>query len=200
MAEQYEEILSYWFGRVEETIVPSEERSRVWFGDAPDIDETIRNAFSGVLNDAAAGLHDQWIDVPRGQLGLVLLYDQFARHIYRGQPQAYQFDDQALDIVLDGIANEDDHELSLIERVFYYFPLLHSEQLRYQEAGIRAYEVLTELAFSETHAIYDSFLKFARHHHMLISRFGRFPQRNRVLSRDSSKEELDYLESLGLLE
>lgn len=200
MAEQYEEILSYWFGRVEQTIVPSEERSRVWFGDDPDVDDTIRASFSGVLNDAIAGLHNQWVDAPRGQLALVLLYDQFPRHIFRGQAQAYQYDQQALDIVLAGIANEDDHELSLIERVFYYFPLLHSEQLRYQEAAIRAYEVLTELAFNETHAIYDSFLKFARHHHMLITRFGRFPQRNHVLSRESSKEELDYLESLGLLE
>ena len=41
--------------------------------------------------------------------------------------------------------------------------------------------MLTELAFSETRVIYDSFLRFANHHYGVIQRFGRFPQRNRVL-------------------
>ncbi len=86
-----------------------------------------------------------------------------------------------------------DHELSLIERVFYYFPLLHSEHLAYQESSIRAYEILAELALPETKVIYESFFKFASHHYSIVRRFGRFPQRNDVLSRESTREEIEYL-------
>lgn len=196
----YEDVLKYWFGRVELTIVPSERRSRIWFGDDPIIDEEMTKSFGDVLNNAALGKYKSWHNSSRGQLAMVLLYDQFSRHIYRGQAQSYAYDKAALDVVLNGIDQESDHELSLIERVFYYFPLLHSESLSYQETASRAYEILSELAFNETHVIYDSFLKFARHHHMLITRFGRFPQRNSALGRESTLEEKDYLQSLGMLE
>ncbi len=36
---------------------------------------------------------------------------------------------------------------------------------------------------------------FARHHHALIQRFGRFPHRNAILGRASTAEELAYLAS-----
>jgi uncharacterized protein (DUF924 family) len=38
-------------------------------------------------------------------------------------------------------------------------------------------------------------LRFARHHRELIRKFGRFPHRNAILGRESSREELDYLGS-----
>jgi uncharacterized protein (DUF924 family) len=39
-------------------------------------------------------------------------------------------------------------------------------------------------------------LKFAIHHYTIIQRFGRFPQRNEVLGRISTKDELEYLAEL----
>ena len=117
-------------------------------------------------------------------------------HIYRNQPLAYAQDNKALVVCSNGIQNESEHNLSLIERVFYYFPLLHSEQLPYQEQSVRAYHMLSELAFSETRVIYDSFFKFANHHHSIIKRFGRFPQRNIVLGRISTEDELAYLKEI----
>jgi len=97
---------------------------------------------------------------------------------------------------LEGIESESDHSLSLIERVFYYFPLLHSEKLIYQTQSVLAYQTLSDLAFSETRVIFDSFLKFANHHHSIIQRFGRFPQRNGTLKRKSTKAELVYLKEV----
>ncbi len=91
------------------------------------------------------------------------------------------------------MGKHEDHALSLIERVFYYFPLLHSEHLAFQEQSIRAYQLLVEMAFPETQIIYESFCKFANHHYNIIKRFDRFPQRNAILSRESTEEEIKYL-------
>jgi len=193
----YEEILKYWFGHVEETIVPSEHRARIWFGEDKEIDEGIKNRFSSLLADAIADKLTGWEETAHGQLASIILLDQFSRHVFRGTPQAFEQDDKALSICLKGMRYELDHSLSLIERVFYYFPLLHSEKMGYQEQSIRAYRVLVELAFSETRVIFDSFLKFANHHYSVIQRFGRFPQRNIALDRESTQQEIEYLKEIG---
>lgn len=191
--EHYENILNFWFGRVEDTIVPSENRARIWFGESDDIAQEIRDQFQSQMDSALNGSVKDWEVTPRGQLALIIMFDQFSRHIYRSTARAYAQDKQALAVCLEGINQEHDHELSLIERVFYYFPLLHAEHLGYQEQSVRAYQLLAEIAFSETRVIYDSFLKFANHHYTIIQRFGRFPQRNAVLGRASTEQELSYL-------
>jgi uncharacterized protein (DUF924 family) len=42
-----------------------------------------------------------------------------------------------------------------------------------------------------------SFADFADQHKIVIEKFGRFPHRNQYLSRESTKEEIEYLESSG---
>ena len=196
MIQRAEEINKFWLGRVEDTIIPSEHRARIWFGEDQDTDAEIKRLFSLDLQQAVAGEYDFWQESPRGQLALILLLDQFPRHIYRDSKDAFTHDPKALSICLQGMSVEADHSLSLIERVFYYFPLLHSEDLHHQERSVRAYQMLAELAFAETRVIYDSFLRFANHHYGVIQRFGRFPQRNRVLSRESTPEETVYLREI----
>ncbi len=195
--ERAKSILDYWFGHVEETIVPSEDRARIWFGENETIDRTIRERFSTDLEQAISGKYSDWEKTARGQLALILVLDQFARHINRGEPTAFNNDNYALKICTRGMEYEFDHNLTLIERVFYYFPLLHSEDLFYQEAAMRSYEALVAFCLPETKVIYESFFKFANHHYNIIRRFGRFPQRNVVLKRESTPEEMQYLKELG---
>lgn len=196
LAESYDDVLKFWFGHVEETIVPTEHRAKIWFGEDVEIDEEIKTRFSAHLEAAIAGELGPWEKTPRGQLGLIIVSDQFTRHIYRNSEKAFAQDPKALSICLEGIRQEADHALSLIERVFYYFPLLHSEKIGYQEQSVRAYRTLADLAFSETRVIFDSFLKFANHHYSIIHRFGRFPQRNNALHRESSKAEIAFLKEI----
>ena len=194
--DAYDEVLKFWFGQVEETIVPTEHRARIWFGEDEQIDQEIKTRFSGLVEAAYANQLDHWTKTPRGQLALILLLDQFARHVYRGSEKAFEKDEKALQICLDGLEQESDHSLSLIERVFYYFPLLHSENRLHQEQSVRSYRTLVNLAFSETRVIFDSFLKFANHHFSVIQKFGRFPQRNVALHRESSQSELEFLKEI----
>lgn len=196
MIQRAEEINKFWLGRVEETIIPSEHRARVWFGEDQETDAEIKRLFSLDLEQTIKGEYDFWQETSRGQLALILLLDQFSRHIYRDTIQAFAQDPKALSICLKGMSEEADHALSLIERVFYYFPLLHSENLHHQEQALRSYQILAELALAETRVIYDSFLRFSNHHFGVIQRFGRFPQRNRVLNRESTPEEVVYLKEI----
>jgi uncharacterized protein (DUF924 family) len=194
--ESCDDVLKFWFGRVEETIVPSEHRAKIWFAEDAEIDEEIKSRFTVHLDAAIAGQLDSWKEAPRSQLAYILTMDQFSRHVFRGLEKAFAQDEQALTVCLNGIKKESDHSLSLIERVFYYFPLLHSEKLAYQEKSVRSYRTLADLAFSETRVIFDSFLKFANHHYSIIQRFGRFPQRNIALHRESSKAEIAFLKEI----
>jgi len=191
-----DEILEFWFGRVEETIVPSEERARVWFGDSLEVDAEVKSQFSSALQEAIDGKCSAWEETPRGRLALIIMLDQFSRHIYRDTSNAFAQDDYALGICARGMENRQDHELSLIERVFYYFPLLHSEDLVNQERSVHAYQQLVELAFPETQVIYERFLEFATHHYRIIRQFARFPQRNVILGRESTDDEIKYLKEI----
>lgn len=193
----YDDILKFWFGRVEETIVPTEHRARIWFGEDQETDQEIKWRFAVQLEAAKTGQLNGFEKTPRGQLALIIVLDQFSRHIYRGSTGAFAQDPKALSICLNGIQHEADHSLSLIERVFYYFPLLHSEDIVNQEKSLHAYRALIDLAFSETRVIFDSFFKFANHHYSIVQRFGRFPQRNKALNRESTKAELEFLKEIG---
>jgi uncharacterized protein (DUF924 family) len=193
--ERAEEILKYWFGHVEDTLLPSAHRTEVWFGGKKEIDDEIKEKFTSDLQKAIAGEYADWEKQPHTYLALIILLDQFSRHIYRNTAQAFAQDQIALDLCLRGVQLEFDHALSLIERVFFYFPLMHSENLEMQSTGVRAYQILVNLAFPETRNAYEEFLNHAIKHYEVVRRFGRFPQRNIILARPSTAEELEFLKS-----
>jgi uncharacterized protein (DUF924 family) len=64
-------------------------------------------------------------------------------------------------------------------------PFMHSEELADQR---RALELFDQPGL-------EGNLRFARHHHDIVERFGRFPHRNEALQRDSSDAEIEYLNS-----
>ena len=188
----YQAFLNFWFGSVEQTVIPTRRRACVWFGDNVEVNKDICIRFSQAHQDAIMGKLAYWEKMPHGQLALILLYDQLSRHLFLNSAEAFDYDGHALKVCLLGLGRVD-HELSLIERVFFYFPLLHAENLEIQQLSLQCYDVLLSLALPETKLVYDSFLRFASHHYSIIRQFGRFPQRNRLLGRDSTAEELAYL-------
>jgi uncharacterized protein (DUF924 family) len=188
------EILKYWFGHVEETILPTPNRTHIWFSESANVDQEIREKFLGDLEKAILGEYDSWVNSPRLTLALIILLDQFSRRVYRNTPLAFSQDAKALDLCIRGIEKEFDHTISLMERVFFYFPLIHAENLETQTTSVRAYKILADLSFPEVKAVFESFLDFSLKHFDIIKRFGRFPQRNEILGRPSTAEEIKYLQ------
>ncbi|HEX5637283.1 MAG TPA: DUF924 family protein, partial [Gammaproteobacteria bacterium] len=66
-----------------------------------------------------------------------------------------------------------------------YMPFMHSEHISEQDLSVKLYR--------EAHL--DANLKFAEHHRNIIRKFGRFPHRNKILGRESTEAELQYLAS-----
>lgn len=195
--DRIEEILSYWFGQVEDTMLPSAHRTEIWFGRKKETDEEIKLKFSEDYKKAVAGEYADWEQDPHGTLALIILFDQFSRHLFRQTGLAFGQDQKALDLCLQGIQKEFDHSLSLIERVFFYLPLEHAENLEMQTTSVRAFQILVNLSFPETRSIYENFLNYAIKHYEVIKRFGRFPHRNILLGRPSTAEEIEFLKTPG---
>lgn len=195
--ERVEAILDYWFGRIERTGLPTENRVRIWFQGGAEVDKEIREKFGQDLYKAIDGEYDSWEEQPRSALALIILFDQFSRHVYRDTPNAYAQDQRALEVCLKGIERQHDHALSLIERAFFYIPLMHAENIEMQATAVQAFKMLSDLAFTETRPMFASFLEYAIKHYEAIKKFGRFPHRNEALGRASMPDELEYLKIQG---
>jgi uncharacterized protein (DUF924 family) len=194
-----QEVLDFWFGPDPLSTEHLSQRLRLWFGaeDPPEVlalrDEFITTRFGDLVEMAARGELDGWQGSPRRLLALLLLLDQFPRHIHRGKSRAFAQDARAMALSLDGLQTGADATLSLAERMFFYLPLQHCESRAVQEESIAAYRRLAADAPEEHRDLFDGCLRFAEQHRQIIERFGRFPHRNAALGRRSTTDELNYL-------
>ena len=195
MTDTIHELLNFWFGDLGVADLPTSDRTNLWFGENDTIKQQITLSFQKEFADAISGNLDNWAKTPRGRLALIILLDQFPRYIHRRTAQAFAHDLQAQALCVSGVFEKMDHSLTLIERVFFYMPLVHAEDSQTQEKSIRLYQDLVSLSMSETTQIYQLFLAYAYAHFRVIKEFGRFPQRNKILGRESTTAELVFLKN-----
>lgn len=198
-----QDLLNFWFGPRPYGAAQVHQHSRIWFGEpgapelTPQTDELIRERYGALTLEAERGGLTAWEAGPRRRLALILLLDQFSRNIYRGTPRAYAQDLRALSLTVSGMQFGADATLDPVERLFFYMPLMHAESLDVQEESVAAFRRLLEEAPAELRSTFDDSLRAAVKHRDIIARFGRFPHRNRVLDRDSTREELEWLAGEG---
>lgn len=195
MTDKIHELLNFWFGNLGSADLPTSDRTNLWFGESEVVKQKIIELFSSEFELAMLGSLVDWANTPRGRLALIILLDQFPRYIHRQTKQAFAYDEHALNLCVEGLRQHMDQSLTLIERVFFYMPLVHAENSEHQEQSIRLYQTLVTLSMSETTQIYQLFLAYAYAHFRVIKEFGRFPQRNKVLGRTSTEAELAFLKN-----
>ncbi len=186
--EAVEAILKFWFG---DPLDPSGEygrQRRCWFLKDPAFDAEIRQTFSVTFEQAAAGQLDHWRQHSKSCLALVLLLDQFSRNLFRGEPRSFATDAQALTAAEYALAHHYDQQVLSVERLFFYMPLEHSENLDHQRRSVMLFEGLVQSA-PEIHTTLD----YAYRHRDVIAQFGRFPHRNDILGRQSTPAEVEFL-------
>jgi uncharacterized protein (DUF924 family) len=191
-------VRDFWFGPRPLSAEELNSRIRFWFGDGSSQlrhrrDEHIRARFGVLLQRAASGQLAAWADGPRRRLSLILLLDQFPRNMFRGTARAFAYDAQALGLTLSGMQSAADAALDVVERIFFYMPLQHSESGEAQDESVAAYRRLHSEAPEELRGIFASALRSAENHRAIIEQFGRFPYRNSVLGRASTPKETDWL-------
>ncbi len=201
--DEARQVRDFWFGKLPMTAQALNQRLQLWFpgDDRPDVakvrDEAIRARFSSLVERAARGELASWADSPRRCLSLIILLDQFPRNIYRDTARVFACDDQALAITLTGMQSAADGALDMVERIFFYMPLQHSEVREVQDESVAAYRRLLMEAPQELRGAFEGSLKSAEKHRSIIERFGRFPHRNQVLERASTREEEAWLAAGG---
>ena len=197
MENMRDEILAFWFGDDPDDSATAAAKAELWWGHSPATDEVLQERFGAAASAAAAGVLDHWTGSPRGRLALILLVDQLPRAIHRDTPEAFAQDDTARKTAAQGLESGADRLLRPIERLFFYLPFEHSEDLEDQD---RSVELFRELALSvpeEQRPTFAAFVDYAKRHREVIARFGRFPHRNRILGRESTAEEIAFLEEPG---
>ena len=172
-------VLTFWFSG------NFEVRRKEWFMKSAAFDDKIKTKFEVDVKKASTGLYDTLAQKAEGALTLMILLDQFPRNIFRGDPQSFATDFKALGIAKQAITNGLETKLTVTQKIFFYLPFEHSENMEDQNQAIKLCEALGD----------ESYLKYAIAHRDVINSFGRFPHRNKILGRQSTEEEISYLES-----
>ena len=184
-----EAILDFWFGAPD---TPEFGRPReLWFTKSAATDALIRDRFGTAVETALRGELHHWADGDaRRALALILLLDQFTRNIHRDSARAFAGDAFALAVAKRLVADGRDRRLAPIERWFAYLPFEHSEGIEDQHESLRLFGELAKEGLAEP-------LVWARKHHDVVARFGRYPHRNELLGRASTAEEIEFLRQPG---
>lgn len=170
-----EDVYNFWF--VDHT-------HEDWFGGKPEFDEKLADMFADTHPLVARGDAYTWRKSPQGRLSEVIVLDQFSRQLHRNSARAFAQDAMALALAQETVAAGHDRILNKDERIFLYLPYMHSESPIAHEEAVRLY---TDLGNEGT-------LDFEMRHFEVIKRFGRYPKRNIALGRESTSEELAYIE------
>lgn len=192
-----EEVLTFWFGNDEDDARVAASQAGLWWGKDSHSDESIRDRFGNWVSMARAGELDHLASTARGRLAVIILIDQFSRNLHRNSASAFSADTHALAVCQQGLEEGMDKVLRPIERVFFYLPLEHAEDLICQRQCQELMQALANEVPQPWRKTFNQFADYARRHREVIERFGRFPHRNEALARRSTDAELDYLSQPG---
>ena len=164
------EVLKFWFGL---------DEAQWWKAD-PELDHRIKQLFVRLWFEKRQLPADAFVDNPLTALAAVILFDQFPRNMFRRNAEQFATDPLALAIAKAALDNGFDEQLAPHERGFLYMPFQHSENLADQNRAILLFTALGD----------EKQLGYAKKHHDIIERFGRFPHRNAMLGRVPRAEEI----------
>ncbi|MCK5335867.1 MAG: DUF924 domain-containing protein [Gammaproteobacteria bacterium] len=170
------EIINFWY---------SNRVKGQWFASTPELDKEILEKYKQVWEMALAGGLDDWCKKPESCLALVIILDQFPLNMFRGTAKSFQSERKSVEIAEYAVKNNFEQQLDKNKLAFLFMPFMHSEELKDQDLSISL--------FKENNL--QGNIRFAEHHREIIRKYGRFPHRNRILGRDSTDDEIKYLES-----
>lgn len=171
----YTEVIKFWFSE----LTPDQ-----WWRKDLSLDKRIEDKFLALHQQAMQGELFAWRTQPHGRLAEIIVLDQFSRNIFRDTKLAFASDPVALVLAQEAIAVKADRALSAIERSFLYMPFMHSE-------SVAIHQVAKQLFKGNG---IESNYQFELQHKRIIDQFGRYPHRNKILERESSSAELEFLQ------
>lgn len=174
----YKTVIDFWFKEID---------PKQWWKKDADFDRLVADRFKETHDAAAKCELYSWRKSPSGRLAEIIVLDQFSRNIYRYTPLSFAFDPLALALSQEAVNVKADQEMEPKKKAFLYMPFMHSESAAIHQIAVKLY--------SEPGL--ESNLDFELKHKTIIDRFGRYPHRNQILGRQSTDEELKFLEKPG---
>lgn len=171
-------ILDFWF----KEITPAE-----WFGKSEAFDNLIRERFLHLTEAAAKCELDGWRATIEGRLAEIIVLDQFSRNLWRDTPRAFAQDALAMALAQEAVKQPDYTALPAIQRKFILMPYMHSESAKIHAEAVPLFKALDD----------DYTFDYEIRHKEIIYRFGRYPHRNAILGRESTAEEIAFLQTPG---
>jgi len=172
------EVINFWFKEIE----PKQR-----FTKDPEFDALIKSRFLCLHKKARTGELYAWREHPLDSLAEIIILDQFSRNMFRDKAKAFAYDTLALVLAQEAVRRKFDKELDDVQRAFLYMPFMHSESREIHEIALHLFD---------QPGLEDNF-NFEIRHKTIIDRFGRYPHRNSILKRNSSAEELEFLQQAG---
>lgn len=157
-----------------------------WFMKDSDFDAEFNRRYADLHFIAARRQLEPWLDDPYASLALILLLDQFPRNAFRDTGHMFATDGLARRYARMALNLGHVQALPADLALFLCVPFIHSEALEDQQYGVALYR-----AHSPAN------LRHAVEHCDIIARFGRFPHRNALLGRESTEEEIRFLDDGG---
>lgn len=170
MSDWIGDVVRFWFGQPDEK----------WWNAEPDFDEEIRQRFIKLWEEKRQLPVHCFLAHPMTALAAVVLFDQLPRNMFRGSADQFATDHLALQVAREAVDQGFDEELAPRERGILYMPFMHSEAPSDQKRSVQLFTALGD----------DFQLGFAKKHHDVVARFGRFPHRNAMLGRAPRAEEV----------
>ena len=163
MNDWRDRVLGFWFG-----LDPDK-----WWRGGEEVDALCREGFLDLHAELRQLPPERFLDDARTALAAVILFDQLPRNMFRGHADQFMTDPLALAIARAAVDRGYDHGMTKDEKTFLYMPFEHSENITDKRRAVALFTALGD----------DWLLGFARKHHDVIERFGRFPHRNAMLGR-----------------
>ncbi len=176
MDKTAQKVIDFWFTQLS---------PEMWWRKDAELDGFIKQEFLDVHQAASKLELSAWRQTAEGALAEIIVLDQFSRNIYRLEPRAFAYDEIALALAQFAVAQGLDKQLPLERAAFIYMPYMHSESLVIHEQALTL--------FSQQGL--ENQLHFELEHKAIIEQFGRYPHRNSILKRQSTPEELEFLQS-----
>ena len=203
------EILDYWFSKG----IYSPDYDK-WFMKSQDYDDEIKRKFGDLLKEAEKGKGFGWLHTKESYLAYIILLDQFSRHIYRGSGDSFKNDNGVMIFVELGW-NIYSKQLKGYEFMFAFMPFMHTENKEYSRKGKDIFQQLksncenrvrqlstniTEKSVDDLRNLqvemkmYEGMAVHVQGHFETLHKFSRFPKRNKALGRESTEQEIQYME------
>ena len=173
---EYQDVLNFWFEEV---------NAEQWYTKDDAFDREIWDRFSTEILAAKAGELWPFRKTLKGRLAEIIILDQFSRNVFRGDAKSFSSDDMALTLAQEILEHEDIETLSTSEKQFLFMPFMHSESLHIHE------EFAIPL-FKNTPGLEESY-RIEKLHKAQIEKFGRYPFRNEAIGRESTEEEIAFM-------